>query len=108
MVYKLYLNYSCFKRARQIKNECQSKNCTRQSYTGKEDYPRLLSQSEGGNRQNRLQLKSRTPSRAGLWTLSYVPCIYGKDIQTGKPDPFPSPPPPMKEPQDLYLDSPVA
>ena len=41
---------------------------------------------EGGNRQNRLHLESRTPSWAGLWTLSYMPCIYGNDILTGKPD----------------------
>ena len=42
---------------------------------------------EGGNRQNRLHLESRTPSWAGLWTLSYMPSIYGNDIPTGKPDP---------------------
>ena len=42
---------------------------------------------EGGNRQNRLHLESRTPSRAGLWTLSSMPGIYGNDIPTGKPDP---------------------
>ena len=43
--------------------------------------------SEGENRQNRLHLESRTPSWAGLWTLSYMPSIYGNDIPTGKPDP---------------------
>ena len=43
--------------------------------------------SEGGNRQNRLHLESRTPSWAGLWTLSYMTSIYGNDIPTGKPDP---------------------
>ena len=43
--------------------------------------------SEGGNRQNRLHLESRTPSWAGLWTLSYMPSIYGNDTPTGKPDP---------------------
>ena len=43
--------------------------------------------TEGGNRQNRLHLESRTPSWAGLWTLSYMPSIYGNDIPTGKPDP---------------------
>ena len=43
--------------------------------------------SEGGNRQNRLHLKSRTPSWAGLWTLSSMPSIYGNDIPTGKPSP---------------------
>ena len=32
---------------------------------------------EGGNRQNRLHLESRTPSWAGPWTLSYTPSIYG-------------------------------
>ena len=32
---------------------------------------------EGGNRQNRLHLESRTPSWAGPWTLSYMPSIYG-------------------------------
>ena len=42
---------------------------------------------EGGNRQNRLHLESRTPSWAGLWTLSYVPSIYGNNISTGKPGP---------------------
>ena len=43
---------------------------------------------EGGNRQNRLHLESRTPSWAGLWTLSYMPSIYGNDIPTGKPGPL--------------------
>ena len=42
---------------------------------------------EGGNRQNRLHLESRTPSWARLWTLSYMPSIYGNDIPTGKPGP---------------------
>ena len=42
--------------------------------------------SEGGNRQNRLHLESRTPSWAGLWTLSYMTSIYGNGIPTGKPD----------------------
>ena len=46
-----------------------------------------LPPSEGGNRQNRLHLESRTPSWAGLWTLSYKPSIYGHDIPTGKPGP---------------------
>ena len=40
---------------------------------------------EGGNRQNRLHLESRTSSWAGLWTLSSTPSIYGNDIPTGKP-----------------------
>ena len=43
--------------------------------------------TEGGNRQNRLHLESRTPSWAGLWTLSSMPSIYGNDIPNGKPDP---------------------
>ena len=43
---------------------------------------------EGGNRQNRLLLEIRTPSWAGLWTLSYMPSIYGNDIPTEKPDPM--------------------
>ena len=55
--------------------------------------------SEGGNRQNRLHLDSRTPSWAGLWTLSYVPRIYGNNIPTGEPDPG------MEEPQGSYLGS---
>ena len=42
---------------------------------------------EGGNRQNRLLLEIRTPSWAGLWTLSYMPSIYGNDIPTGKQGP---------------------
>ena len=42
---------------------------------------------EGGNRQNRLHLESRTPSWAGLWTLSSLPGIYGNDIPTGRTDP---------------------
>ena len=55
--------------------------------------------TEGGNRQNRLHLESRTPSWAGLWTLSSMPSIYGNDIPTGKPGPQ------MEEPQGLYLAS---
>ena len=55
--------------------------------------------AEGGNRQNRLHLESRTPSWAGLWTLIYMPSIYGNDIPTGKADP------PTEEPQGSYLDS---
>ena len=39
-------------------------------------------------KQNRLHLESRTPSWAGLWTLSYMPSIYGNDIPTGKPGPW--------------------
>ena len=41
--------------------------------------------NEGGNRQNRLHPESRTPSWAGLWTLSYMPSIYGNDTPAGKP-----------------------
>ena len=63
----------------------------------------LMDHIEGGNRQNRLHLESRTPSWAGLWTLSYMPSIYGNDIPTGKPD---TPLPQMEEPQGSYLDSP--
>ena len=37
----------------------------------------------------RLHLESRTPSLARLWTLSYMPSIYGNNIPTGKPDPTP-------------------
>ena len=48
----------------------------------------MATHSEEGNRQNRLHLESRTPSWAGLWTLSYMPSIYGNDIPTGKPDPL--------------------
>ena len=44
--------------------------------------------NEGGNRQNRLHLESRTPSWAGPWTLSCMPRIYGNDIPTGKPGPL--------------------
>ena len=44
--------------------------------------------NEGGNRQNRLHLESRTPSWACLWTLSYMPSIYGNDIPIGKPAPL--------------------
>ena len=43
--------------------------------------------TEGGNRQNRLYLESKTPSWARLWTLSNVPGIYRNDIPTGKPGP---------------------
>ena len=33
------------------------------------------------------KIESRTPSWVGLWTLSYVPSIYGNNIPNGKPDP---------------------
>ena len=55
---------------------------------------------EGGNRQNKLSLESRTPSWAGLWALSYLPSIYGNDLPTGKPGPW------EEEPQGTCLDSP--
>ena len=54
---------------------------------------------ERGNRQNRLHLESRTPSWAGLWTLSSMPSICGNDTATGKPGPR------KEEPQGSYLDS---
>ena len=57
---------------------------------------------EGGNRQNRLYLESRTPSWARLWTLSYVPTIYGNNYQLENQSPR------KEEPQGSYLDSPVA
>ena len=45
--------------------------------------------NERGNRQNGLHLESRIPSWAGLWTLSYMPSIYGNDIiPTGKAGPL--------------------
>ena len=44
--------------------------------------------NEGGNRQNRLHLESRTPFWVGLWTLSYMSSIYGNDIPAGKPGPL--------------------
>ena len=43
---------------------------------------------EGGNRQTRLHLESRSPSWAGLWTLSSMSSIYGNDIPTEKPGPL--------------------
>ena len=55
--------------------------------------------NEGGNRQDRLHLESRTPSWARLWSLSYMPSIYGHDIPTGKPGPW------KEEPQGSYLES---
>ena len=45
-----------------------------------------ISRIEGGNRQKRLHLQSRTPSWTRLWTLSSMPSIYGNDIPTGTPD----------------------
>ena len=43
---------------------------------------------EGGNREHRLHLESRTLSWARLWTLSYVTSIYGNNIQTGQTGPL--------------------
>ena len=63
-------------------------------------YLLVLFYTEGGNRQNRPCLESRTPTWAGPWILSYMPSIYGNDIPTGKPDPTP-----MEESQGSYLDS---
>ena len=63
---------------------------------------RRCDDGEGRNRQNRLCLESRSPSWAGLWTLSYRPSIYGNDIPTGKPGSQ------KEKPQGLYLDSPAA
>ena len=56
---------------------------------------------EWWRKQNRLHLESRTPSQARLWTLRYMPSIYGNDIPTGNPGPW------MEEPQGSYLDSPL-
>ena len=53
-----------------------------------------------GSRQSQLHLESRTPPWAGLWTLSFMPSMYGNDIATGKPGPR------KEEPQGSYLDSP--
>ena len=60
----------------------------RNLYTGQEATVRTGHGTEGGNRQNRLHLESRTPSWAGLRTLSYMSSIYGNDIPTGKPEPL--------------------
>ena len=59
----------------------------RNLYAGQEATVRTGHGTEGGNRQNMLHLESRTPSWAGLWTLSYMPSIYGNNIPTGKPEP---------------------
>ena len=59
----------------------------------------MASGPEGGNRQNRLHLESRTPSWAGLWTLIYMPSIYGNNQLENQT-------PQMEEPQGSYLDSP--
>ena len=40
-------------------------------------------------KQNRLHLESRTPPWAGLWSLSFMPSIYGNNKATGKPAPHP-------------------
>ena len=36
------------------------------------DVQNMCHDNEGGNRQNRLYLESKTPSWAGLWTLNSV------------------------------------
>ena len=64
----------------------------------------MLTEDEGGNRQNRLHLESRAPSWAGLLILSYMLSIYGNHILTGKPEPPPTPR--MEEPQGSYPDYP--
>ena len=51
--------------------------------------------------------REQAPSWAGLWTLSYMPSIYGNDIPTGKTDPTTPTAPPMEEPQGSYLESPL-
>ena len=56
-------------------------------------------------KEHPIYLESRTPSWAGLWTLRYMPSIYGNDKPTGKPD---TPSPSMEEPQDSYLNSQMA
>ena len=38
---------------------------------------------------------------ARMWTLSYMPSIYGNDIPAGKPGPQ------KEDPQGSYLDSPL-
>ena len=58
------------------------------SYREKCKKEHLVSAGEGGNRQSRLHLESRTASWAGLWTWSSMPSIYGNDIPTGKPGPL--------------------
>ena len=57
---------------------------------------------EGGNRQNRLHLESRTLSWARLWTFSYMPSIYGNNIPTGKLGP-----PDCRTPGLIPLGSPL-
>ena len=46
--------------------------------------PPAFAQECGKGRQNRLPLERRTPSWAGLWTLSYMPSIYGNNIPDRK------------------------
>ena len=54
---------------------------------------------EGGNRQTRLHLESRTPSWAGLWTLSYTPVSMETTHQLENQTPR------MEESQGSFLDS---
>ena len=53
------------------------------------------SQSCWRKKQNRLYLESGTPSWAGLWTLSYMPSIYGNNIPTRKVAPWKKSPRPL-------------
>ena len=62
--------------------------------------------NEGGNRQNRLHLESRTPSCSGLWTLSYMPRTMEIAYQLENQTPTRPHPQPMEQPQSSYLDSP--
>ena len=48
-------------------------------------------------KQNRLYLESKTPSWARLWTVRYMPRIYGNNTPTGKPGPR------RKSPRALHL-----
>ena len=57
------------------------------------------SKVEGRNRQNRFHLESRTPSWAGLWTLSICPVSMEMTYQLKNQTPW------MEEPKGSYLDS---
>ena len=56
-----------------------------EAQTGIKIAGRNINNLQGGNRTG--SIESRTPSWTGLWTLSYMPSIYGNNIPTGKPDP---------------------
>ena len=45
-----------------------------------------MGDSEGGRKQKGLYLESRTPSWSILWSVSYMPSVYGNDISIGKPE----------------------